>query len=215
MGVYAARDMASSTRRLQRRRPGTDAMRAKLLVVVERLLDEASFAEITVDRIVGEAGYHRSSFYGYFEDKGDLLRAAVEEVADELTQAHEAWWALDAAITATTLHNTLERLVQAYWPHATLLSAVDDIVSFDVRSRELVASVSQRNIEGLAAHIDAGQRAGYVNPTLRPLETAAWLTSMFELVTREIVRSADEREIRTVVDTYQAITWKTLYEPAL
>jgi len=53
-------------------------MRRRLLEVVQQLLDEGeSFTEMSVERLVSEAGISRSTFYVYFEDKGDLLRTTM------------------------------------------------------------------------------------------------------------------------------------------
>ena len=73
-----------------RRRPAgretrRDDARARLLAVVERLLaDGESYTEISIERMVAEAGMARSTFYVYFADKGDLLRAWFAGITDEL-----------------------------------------------------------------------------------------------------------------------------------
>ena len=43
------------------------------------------FRDLSVDQIASAAGLSRSAFYTHFRDKSDLLLAAVEEVAEELS----------------------------------------------------------------------------------------------------------------------------------
>ena len=74
----------SQSSRLQRRAQ----IRHRLLEVVEDLLDKGeSYTELSVERLVSEAGISRSTFYVYFEDKGDLLRGWFEDIEAELAEA--------------------------------------------------------------------------------------------------------------------------------
>ncbi|MDT5173894.1 MAG: TetR/AcrR family transcriptional regulator, ethionamide resistance regulator, partial [Mycobacterium sp.] len=53
-----------------------DEMRAQVLSIVEQhLRSGATFADISVASVVAEAGISRSTFYAYFVDKTNLLRA--------------------------------------------------------------------------------------------------------------------------------------------
>jgi len=65
-----------------------DQIRHALLDAVEQLLEEGeSFTELSVERLVSRAQISRSTFYVYFEDKGDLLSAWLTEIISELTAA--------------------------------------------------------------------------------------------------------------------------------
>ena len=90
--------------RAQRR----DDVRRRLLAVVEELLMRGeSYAEISVERLVSEAKLSRSTFYVYFEDKGDLLRAWFAQVIEELEDAAGRWWGLDGTATKADLRAAL------------------------------------------------------------------------------------------------------------
>ena len=90
--------MASVTRRPHSDRAARRGeIGRRLLVAVEKLLaDGESFTEVSVERLVTEAGISRSTFYVYFEDKGDLLQALTADVMIEVIDAARAWWALPA-----------------------------------------------------------------------------------------------------------------------
>src|SRR5881392_1377465 len=88
--------MASVTRKAQNSRAARRGeITRRLLVAVEKLLaDGESFTEVSVERLAGEAGASRSTFYVYFEDKGDLLQVLTEDVMTEVIDAARGWWEL-------------------------------------------------------------------------------------------------------------------------
>src|SRR5882724_12410734 len=88
--------MPSVTRKTQASRAERrDLIKARLLAAVESLLAEGeSFTELSVERLVSLAGVSRSTFYVYFEDKGELIRAWLTEIISELDVAAQEWWSL-------------------------------------------------------------------------------------------------------------------------
>src|SRR5256885_12848847 len=72
---YTEQAMPSVTRKSQTTRAARRAeLRARLLEVVERLLAHGeSFTEMSVERLVSEAGLSPPTFSLYFQDQGDLL----------------------------------------------------------------------------------------------------------------------------------------------
>lgn len=207
--------MPSVTRKRQSNRAARrDEIRHRLLEVVERLLDDGeNFTEISVERMVAQADLARSTFYLYFEDKGDLLVAWFGEITGELESVARGWWNLGPEATRDDLRAALEHIVKAYRPHTTLMAAVYDAAAYDGEVRALVMAMMNRNIAGLRKHIRAGQKAGSVDPGLLPDQTAGWLTWMAERGLHQLVRTASEAELERLVDAYTAIIWNTLYAP--
>jgi AcrR family transcriptional regulator len=200
----------SQSTRTQRR----DDARHRLLGVVEKLLEEGeSFTEISVERLVSEAGMSRSTFYVYFEDKGDLLRAWFEDITTELYGAATEWFAIDGKATEADLRAALDRVVKTYKPHTTLMAATYDAAAYDASVRELVEGMMTTNIAGLRKHIRTGQTAGFVDPALPAGQTAAWLQWMAERGLHQLVRTATGAELEKLIDAYTGIVWNTLYAP--
>jgi AcrR family transcriptional regulator len=194
--------------RAQRR----DDVRRRLLAVVEELLKNGeSYAEISVERLVTEAKLSRSTFYVYFEDKGDLLRAWFDQVIEELDKAASSWWKLGGDATRDDLRVALAQIVEAYRPHTTLMAALYDMSAYDTTVREQVTAMMSRNSAGLRSHIRRGQKEGWIDPNLLPAETAAWLTWMAERGQHQMVRAADDAETGRLIDAYADIVWNTLY----
>jgi AcrR family transcriptional regulator len=207
--------MPSVTRKSQSSRSERrDEARRRLLGVVEKLLEEGeSFTEISVERLVSEAGMSRSTFYVYFEDKGDLLRAWFAEITAELSDAASGWLTLGADATRADLRAALERVVKTYKPHTTLMAATYDAAAYDASVRELVEGMMDGNVAGLRKHIKAGQAGGSIDPSLPAAQTAAWLTWMAERGLHQLVRTASPAELEKLIDAYTGIVWNTLYAP--
>src|SRR5258708_17933367 len=106
--------MPSVTRKSQSSRSRRrDEARAKLLEVVEQLLEEGEgFTELSVERLVQAAGMSRSTFYVYFEDKGDLLRAWFSEIDEQLVEAAADWWKIAGHSTREDVRATLARIAK-------------------------------------------------------------------------------------------------------
>jgi AcrR family transcriptional regulator len=200
----------SKGNRAQRR----DDARARLLRVVEQMLDEGeSFTELSVERLVQAAGMSRSTFYVYFEDKGDLLRAWFSEINEETVIAAAPWWQIDGSATRSDVRAVLSAIVKTYRPHTTLMAATYDAAAYDASVRELVEGMMSTNTASLRKHIRAGQKAGFVDPQLPAAQTAAWLTWMAERGLHQMVRGAGGAELETLIDAYTGIVWNTLYAP--
>ena len=189
-------------------------VRRQLVEVVDRLVgDGESYADLTVERLAQAAGMSRSTFYLYFEDKGELLRAWFESVSDELVDAARDWWALGPQVTRDDVHAALGAILRAYRPHVTLMAVTYDAAAHDPAVRELTQGLIDISVAGLRKHIRAGQKAGFVDPDLRPEQTAAWLTWMAERGFNQLVRGAGDAELTRLLDGYVDIVWKTLYLP--
>jgi TetR/AcrR family transcriptional regulator, ethionamide resistance regulator len=208
--------MASVTRKRQSSRAARrDEIRHRLLEVVERLLDDGeSFTEISVERMVAQAKLARSTFYLYFQDKGDLLVAWFAEITGRLEDAARGWWNLGPEATRDDLRDALGHIVKTYRPHTTLMAAMYDAAAYDPEVRALVTAMMNKNIAGLRAHIRAGQKSGSIDPDLLPDQTARWLTWMAERGLHQLVRTASDAELERLVDAFTSVIWNTLYAPA-
>jgi AcrR family transcriptional regulator len=207
--------MPSVTRRSQSSRARRrEDIRDRLLAVVERLLEEGeSYTEISVERLVSAARLSRSTFYVYFQDKGELLTAWFSEIEAEVESAARDWWALGPESDRDALRAALGKVVKTYRPHTTLMAAMYDAAAYDQAVRELVEAMMDWNIAGLRKHIRAGQRDGFIDPELPAYQTAAWLTWMAERGLHQLVRGAGDAELERLIDAYTGIVWNTLYAP--
>jgi TetR/AcrR family transcriptional regulator, ethionamide resistance regulator len=201
----------SQSTRAQRR----EEIRDRLRTSAEQLMKgDESYTELSVERIVREAGISRATFYVYFEDKSDLLRALAEDFIERILVAASAWWGLPADATKPDLRFAMGAIFDAYLPHKVVMAAVVEVASYDAGLRTLFGSLLDRTISEVAKHITLGQQEGFIVSDLDPERTAAWLTWMAERGLYQLVASANGPALERLLDALTDITWNTLYEGA-
>lgn len=213
--VYPQRDVATSSSKPLK--PDREQRRALLsrhfLGVVEPLLEAGeSYAEISVERLITAVGISRSSFYAYFEDKGDLLGAMAHDVTEDLVTAGTAWFELSTAADKAHLRDSLRPLFETYRRHQALLGAISEAAAYDASAREQHLLMVDRAVDGLDQHIRDGQKAGAIAPELDARQTAQWLTWMHERGLYQLVSHASKAETRRLLDSMTDLVWRALYE---
>ena len=187
-------------------------IRDRLREAVERLMGEGeSYTVLSVERIVREAGISRATFYVYFEDKSDLLRALAEDFMDRILVAASDWWTLPADAEKDDLRAAMRAIFDAYLPHKVVMAGVVEVASYDAGLQELFGTLLERTITEVGRHIEDGQSAGYVTPGMDPRRTAAWLTWMAERGLYQLVAPAQAETVERLLDSITDITWNTLY----
>lgn len=205
--------MGSVTRsaRSQSRAEKRDEMSRRLLEAFEEHLATASFTEVSVDRLVSQAGVSRSAFYLHFADKVDLLRMLYSGVVVELIESAETWWSLPPEATKAEILEGFEILLETYRRHERVMRAVAEVASYDQDMREQFDAMMGQAVQRVAQHIVLGQRSGAVRDGLDPEPVAACLTWMTERVLLQVLGTADrdeaQRHLVAMVDVY----WHTLY----
>lgn len=189
-----------------------EALTARLRAVVESLLEDegSSYTELTVTEICAAAGISRPTFYAYFEDKVELVRAIAADTIGELVDVSAIW--LDAPkSTRAELNEAMTQLFEAYTPHRRVMAAAAEVASYDAELHDAFIASMEAAARREAAHIAEGQRAGLVRAELQPLATARWLAWMTELGLRRAFAGrakASPKAVAAMTD----IHWFTLYE---
>jgi AcrR family transcriptional regulator len=198
----------SQSSRARRREEIRDRLRA---AVEELMAGGESYTELSVERIVKEAGLSRATFYVYFEDKGDLLRSLAEDFVERILHAAANWWELPADATKQDLRTALSTIFDAYIPHKVVMAAVVEVAAYDAALRSLFGDLLARASSEVADHLAAGQAGGHVRGDLDPQRTAAWLTWMAERGLYQLVAPATPAAAARLLDALTDITWNTLY----
>jgi AcrR family transcriptional regulator len=189
-----------------------EALTARLRSAVEELLeqDASSYTELTVSAICAAAGISRPTFYAYFADKVELVRAIAADTIGELVSVSALW--LDAPkSTRAELNQAMTQLFEAYAPHRKAMAAAAEVASYDAELHDTFISSMEAAASRVAEHIAEGQRAGLVRAGLLPPATARWLAWMTELGLRRAFAgrsTASPEAISAMTD----IHWFTLYE---
>ncbi|HYF27872.1 MAG TPA: TetR/AcrR family transcriptional regulator [Baekduia sp.] len=179
---------------------------------VEPLLEAGEqYADISVERLIKAVDISRSTFYVYFEDKGELLSAMAEDVTRDLADAGSAWFELAHDAGKDGLREALRPLFDTYRRHQALLGAVSEVASYDARVRERHLALVQTAISGLERHLIDAQAAGAAAPELDPRRTAAWLTWMHERGLHQLAAPASPEEAGRLLDAMTDLVWRALY----
>jgi AcrR family transcriptional regulator len=190
-------------------------VREALLRSAGKLLnDGVGYTEISVERLIADAGIARATFYVHFEDKGALLRAWLADMLTELDAVIDGWLPLHGHSSRDELRAALARVLHTYRPYARPMAAVFDAAQYDPEVRREIDTLMAANIARLEQHIERGQQEGWIVDSILARETAGWLIWMVERVLHQLTGFSSDEEAELHVDTYADIVWLALYAPA-
>jgi AcrR family transcriptional regulator len=178
---------------------------------VEQLLVDSTYAEIKIDDLVDQAGFAKSTFYVYFDDKADLLRHLADRVISDLVAFEGAWWTLPPDASKDEIRAAIAAMFEAYLPHGPLIDAISAAAVYDPRMRDQFKELMSGVVENIADYLRQGQAAGVVPADLDPSHTAFSLAWMFERGFNLIMLPADPRSRKRRVDAVTEIVWRTCH----
>ncbi|MGB0961777.1 MAG: TetR/AcrR family transcriptional regulator [Mycobacterium sp.] len=163
-------------------RPSGDERELAILETAERLLEDRSMGEISVDDLAKGAGLSRPTFYFYFPSKNAVLLTLLERVITEADSAlqqlndrrpagrHEIW------------RHGINAFFQTFGAHRAVCAATVAAKSANSEARELWATSMQRWIDHTAGVIEAERVSGAAPVTVPALELSTALNLMNESV---------------------------------
>jgi TetR/AcrR family transcriptional regulator, ethionamide resistance regulator len=195
------------TQRAQRR----EDIRGRLLRVVEdRVAGGESYANVSIDQLATVAGISRATFYSYFADKGDLLRAWLAAALEELDAACNGWRAMPDRPSREDVHAAVVPILEKYRGLSALMSAVIAEATRDGSLRADVSRATAGARKALREHIERGQVTGVVDPRLLAPETAGWLMAMLERALMQTA-TASPKSLRAQAAALSDVVWHVLY----
>jgi AcrR family transcriptional regulator len=147
-----------------RRQPGGpakgDRRRQAIVDAVERLLEEKSIAELSVENIAAAAGISRSGFYFYFESKYAALGDALGDVADEMLGAADDFFGGSGHDPQDYVRDALSGVSTLWRRHTDLLIAIVDAAHSDAGARAVWDDWRENFVRSIAGSIEAERTAG-------------------------------------------------------
>ena len=205
--------MPSVTRKPQAKRQARrEQVESGLLDATERLMaDGSSFTELSVDRLAGEAGISRASFYIYFEDKADLLLRLAGRVFADLSEAGERWWGVAQRRDPADARAALSGIIAGFRRHQALLVAIGEMATYDPQVgdayRHILAAIAAR----FASVIEQGQADGSIRRELSAATAATSITWMVERACQQDLPGRPESHDAELAETLTQIAWSALY----
>jgi TetR/AcrR family transcriptional regulator, ethionamide resistance regulator len=180
--------------------------------VVENLVENGvRYADLSVEAIITGGGISRSTFYVYFDDKGDLLVAMAQDVIGDLLADGASWWELPVDGTREDLRKALRVPIDTYRKHRTILGTIAETAAYDPRAQEQQQNLIDQVVSALTTYIGDAQRAGVADAHLDAARTAQWLIWMIERGLYQLVGTADDDEVERQLDSLVEIVWRVVY----
>ncbi|ORV54550.1 hypothetical protein AWC05_18340 [Mycobacterium florentinum] len=180
-------------------------------VVEELVADGAKYADLSVEAIITAGGISRSTFYVYFDDKGDLLVAMAQDVIGDLLADGASWWELPVDATREDLHKAMRVPIDTYRKHRTILGTIAETAAYDPRASEQQQHLIGQVVSALGNYIGEAQQAEVADADLDAARTAQWLIWMIERGLYQLVGAADDEEVERQLDALVEIVWRVVY----
>jgi AcrR family transcriptional regulator len=190
---------------------GDDRERA-ILETAERLLEERSFHEISIDDLARGAGISRPTFYFYFPSKEAVLLTLIDRMVAEARIGQGDALERFAEDAAYWLRQGITAVYETFRSHRAVSLAAADIRATSEEGRELWGRVMEQWIDETSAAIDAERARGAAPDGLPARDLAIALNLMNERVLlATLADHAPALEERKAIDVLVAIWLRTIY----
>ncbi|MGH3991605.1 MAG: TetR/AcrR family transcriptional regulator, partial [Pseudonocardiaceae bacterium] len=153
-----------------------------ILATAERLLEDRTLSEISIDDLARGAGISRPTFYFYFASKDAVLLALLDRVVEQGQTA--AGDVLDhlADDPRARWREAISAFYEAFRSHRAVTLACAQVRATNVEVRQLWATVMEGWVQSTATAIEAERERGVAPIGLPARDLAVALNSMNERV---------------------------------
>lgn len=206
---------AGQTRALRGRRalrPSGDDREQAILATAERLLQERSLADISVDDLAKGAGLSRPTFYFYFKSKEAVLLSLLEPVIARADSEFDGAIQRLPTDPRRVWRNGIKAFFTAFSTHRALARAATEALATNAELRTTWLGFMQKWIDQTAAMITAERERGAAPHTIPAADLATSLNQMNER-TMMAALSAETPAVdqQRVVDTLTHIWVSSIY----
>jgi AcrR family transcriptional regulator len=147
------------------RRSRGDRQREAIVAAVRELLEEGSFADLSVSKISDRAGITRSGFYFYFDSKYDVLALILEEATHELEELTRYFAPRAPEETRTEFADRMVGSAAAVFAHNDpIMAACNDARNTDAKIREILDGQIDIVIDQIVGVVKDEIAAGTAHP---------------------------------------------------
>lgn len=151
--------MPASRRRRPRQHDGTSAAEEAVFRATEGLLETTPFADITVARILENAGISRANFYHYFASKYDVLAALLLRLGGEAESLARQRIRPPERISTQLMETVLEQSLDLWRAHTTVLCAASEWAHEVEEISAAWADMRRRFVEPMTEHLTRDRAA--------------------------------------------------------
>ena len=154
---------------------------AAILATAERLLEDRSPQEISVDDLARGAGISRPSFYFYFSSKEAVFLTLIDRLVEQADPGRELIERIHEDPPARWREG-LQVFFDIFGAHRAVVRAGAELRAVNAEARELWSEVMEGWVAQAAAAIDAERARGAAPPGVDSRQLAIALVSMNERV---------------------------------
>jgi AcrR family transcriptional regulator len=184
--------------------------RERIVAAAEELVRQGSYATMTVDDVMREAGIGRTIFYRHFDDLADLLRSAGRDAIEELFEAQGALQAADGGDSLDVVWSSIEAAVAVYERHGPLLRAIAEAAASEEQIAEGQEAMRRRFDELVEHALGAIPRVA-ANPPADIAETARALNLMNESYLRDAFGREPRVSAQTAIQTLTEVWFAVIH----
>lgn len=157
-----------------------DRQREAIIAAVRGLLEERSFAELSVSTISERAGVARSGFYFYFESKYAVLAVIVADAMEELDKLTHDFAPREPGESPSDFAKRMVGYAAAVFAsNDPIMTACSLARNTDAQIREIMDDLQDTVVDKIVGLIDQDTAARPVSPDIRSLvRTLTAVTSM-------------------------------------
>ena len=154
---------------------------AAILATAERLLEDRSPQEISVDDLARGAGISRPTFYFYFSSKEAVFLTLIDRLVDQAEPGRELIERIHEDPPARWREG-LQIFFDIFGAHRAVVRAGAELRAVNAEARQLWSEVMEGWVAQAAAAIDAERARGAAPPGVDSRQLAIALVSMNERV---------------------------------
>jgi TetR/AcrR family transcriptional regulator, ethionamide resistance regulator len=159
-----------------------DERERSILETAERLLEDRSFHEISIDDLARGAGISRPTFYFYFPSKEAVLLTLVDRMVEEARTGQGDALERFSEDPAYWMRQSVTAIYETFRSHRAVVVAAADMRSTSEEGRELWARVMEQWIQETTAAIEMERARGAAPDGLPARDLAVALNLMNERV---------------------------------
>ena len=201
-----------STRGRRSARPSGDDREQAILATAERLLEERSLADISVDDLAKGAGLSRPTFYFYFKSKEAVLLSLLEPVITVADAEFDGAVQRLPADPRRVWRNGIKAFFTAFTSHRGLSRTAREALGTSPELRAVWGGFMQKWIDQTTAMITAERARGAAPETIPAADLATALNQMNERTMMATLSAEQPAVIEDhVVDTLTHIWLGSIY----
>ncbi|HIW92586.1 MAG TPA: TetR/AcrR family transcriptional regulator [Candidatus Corynebacterium avicola] len=185
--------------------------RARLMDAAKTIFQRDGFAESRITDIVNEASASTGSFYTYFDNKEQILKAVLTEAQQDMLHTSLLRGHPDATSSPKEIVDYgIRRYIEYYAQNTALMLLMEQVAGIDPDFREERRQREHDIVESNAELLGNWQSTGQARTTMDAYLVTRALSSMTIKFAYNCLAMRENEDVSVVVDTLTQVWLKTL-----